>query len=132
VLWTLAQFPELDHLDPAARAQLLRRVPWWTYPLIVVRAVFGAGLLAGIAAGIVLQSFEPQVTAAALAAVAVTVAVWFYVLQLRRLRIELRKEVAERFRGQRPPFCFECGYDLRGLTMPSCPECGKPVVAGPA
>ena len=25
------------------------------------------------------------------------------------------------------PFCFVCGYDLRGLDLSRCPECGTPV-----
>ncbi len=33
------------------------------------------------------------------------------------------------FRPPQPPpagTCLECGYDLRGLTEPRCPECGTP------
>jgi len=31
-----------------------------------------------------------------------------------------------RRRGERPGWCVACGYDLRGLNEPRCPECGTP------
>jgi len=27
------------------------------------------------------------------------------------------------------PVCIECGYDLRGISVDKCPECGKPIPA---
>jgi hypothetical protein len=43
-------------------------------------------------------------------------------IALRRRRIErsLRQQLVER--GH--PACIACGYELRGLTEPRCPECG--------
>ena len=128
VLWTIGQFPELDHLDAGSRAEVLRRVPWWTYPLIVMRAILGAGLLAGVVGGIPVKSFDPRAAMVGSFAIGVIVAVPFYSFQLSRLRVELRKEIAKSFRGKQPPFCFGCGYDLRGANSTSCPECGQPVV----
>jgi hypothetical protein len=40
----------------------------------------------------------------------------------RRMRLHLRKELIKR--GHR--ICIQCGYDLRGLPEPRCPECGTP------
>jgi len=31
-------------------------------------------------------------------------------------------------RKTRPGYCRKCGYDLRGLSQPRCPECGKTFV----
>lgn len=50
-------------------------------------------------------------------------AAWFGVLILvRRLARHRRK----------PGFCGECGYDVRGLITPRCPECGAGITALPA
>ena len=38
-----------------------------------------------------------------------------------------------RFRPVYPPgHCAECGYNLRGLPQPRCPECGTPFTPAPA
>lgn len=39
-----------------------------------------------------------------------------------RIRWALRRELAQ----AGVPICIECGYDLRGLSRPRCPECGEP------
>jgi hypothetical protein len=70
-------------------------------------------------------SFSPF-TLTLLALVAASAAVYIYLAELNRLRTTMRAEIAKAFAGQRPPFCFACGYDLRACDAPRCPECGKP------
>jgi hypothetical protein len=131
MFWTIGQFPELDHLEPAQRATLLRRVPWWTYPQMAILAAVGAAGIAGAAAAIAYG-----VTGSERAAVAVFVvaegaaAVALYQVVLQRVRRAMRAEIAEGFLGRRPPFCFGCGYDLRAFTDDRCPECGRAILGG--
>ena len=44
------------------------------------------------------------------------------VLLLRRSRRQRYAELKEREKIERR--CARCGYDLRGLELPRCPECG--------
>ena len=126
--WTIGQFPELDHLAPDERAALLRRVPWWTYPVVIVRAAVGA-LVFGGSAVLALSVVRARTHVVFIAFVAVTAvaAVALYLQELNALRRAVRREVAEGFRGRRPPFCFGCGYDLRACRTSLCPECGRDV-----
>ena len=39
-------------------------------------------------------------------------------------RRSLRKFLRRRLTERGIPICLKCGYDLRGLTEPRCPECG--------
>ena len=124
MIFTLGQFPELDHLDPDQRAQVLGRVPWWTYPVLVGRSV-----VIGLVAMILLVApwagdiFGRAANTICLAAI-IAVGVGAYFAQLRRLRGVVRRSIAAHFRRRRPPFCFACGYDLHAFTGPRCPECG--------
>jgi hypothetical protein len=43
VPWTIGQFPELNHLDARQRAELVRRLPWWTYSMIICEALVAGG-----------------------------------------------------------------------------------------
>jgi hypothetical protein len=128
--WSIGQFPELEYLEPGERAAVLGGVPWWTYPVIVGRAVLGALVLGGLVVGMILRRVGPGVRWAAYAVVVCGVAVGLYFLQLRRVRRLMRREIAVAFRGERPPFCFGCGYDLRGSGAGRCPECGRAIVRG--
>jgi hypothetical protein len=58
------------------------------------------------------------------------VAVWWYLGELKGIRGRLRMEVAMGFGDERLPFCFSCGYDLRGSGEGRCPECGGDVTGG--
>jgi hypothetical protein len=130
--WKISQFPELDHLDPHQRATLLAQLPWWTYPVLLLRAGMAAGF-AGIAVGgIVAQSvfqlfsgLTLALTALLSTAAAAGAGIVVYLGELNRLRTTMRAEIAKGFAGCRPPFCFACGYDLRTCGAPRCPECGK-------
>jgi hypothetical protein len=124
MLWSIGQFPELDHLDPRERTRLLRRVPWWTYPMIVLLSVIVGALAGVVTAFIVADSWGRPAGAATFAVMAAVVAALIYYRLLCRLRFEMRKEIAAGFLGRRPPFCLACGYDLRASCEDRCPECG--------
>jgi predicted Zn-ribbon and HTH transcriptional regulator len=59
---------------------------------------------------------------AAVVVVASSVALYLY--RLKRIRADMRRTLADAFLGERPPFCFNCGYDLRASDATRCPECG--------
>src|SRR5205085_7611709 len=119
------QFPELDHLDPGERAELLRRVPWWTYPQIILLALVGAAGPSGVVAVIAYGAAGASVAVAAFAVTAVPTAVAAYLLVLRRVRGAMRKEFAAGFLGRGPPFCFGCGFDWRAFVDVRCRVCGR-------
>jgi hypothetical protein len=128
--WLISRFPELEHLEPEQRAQLLKGLPWWTYPQLIGRAVLGALLIAGVLGGALWSSVDRQAAFILGSIVAVVFGVWFYHQQLSVLRSFVRLEIAKAYSGERPPFCFKCGYDLRGSNEAACPECGKAVERG--
>ena len=125
MIWTIGQFPELDHLQPAERAALLARVPKWTYPLLVAGSLVQGLLLGGLAFAYTFwmaRSYPPSAVAGGLVAVAASLGL--YRRHLGRVRTEMRRTLADAFIGERPPFCFQCGYDLRASDAERCPECG--------
>lgn len=125
--WTIGSFPELEHLAPHERAQVMQRVPWWIYLAIVGRYIIPAALIGAIVAVGIFQ----EVHAAGWPAFLVTMIgalILGYAYELRRLRRSLQRTIIEAFRGQRLPFCIACGYDLRAATSGTCPECGAGVM----
>ena len=129
--WTIGQFPELDHLDPAQRAAVLRGVPWWTYPLMALRALVVGGVAAGVVAAVLIETAGAAVAASTFIVLGVGLTLGAYLTQLNTIRRTLRSEIAASFAGRRPPFCLHCGYDLRVTSADRCPECGRPVVVPP-
>jgi hypothetical protein len=129
--WHISQFPELDHLEPDQRAHVLRQVPWWTYPIVIARAVIPS-LVVGAIAGVWMADTLRWYAAALVLPIAVALAAGLYGYQLARVRSIMRRVIADGFRGERMPFCFKCGYDLRGLASIRCPECGSDVHDAPA
>lgn len=129
--WLISQFPELDHLEPAQRAHLLGQVPCWIYPRIAGRAAIGGLLVAGITVYIVETALRAPLSELATLVlyvlIAITAGAGLYHRQLKTVRRIMRHEIALGFQGQRPPFCFACGYDLRGSTAVTCTECGKAI-----
>lgn len=128
--WLISQFPELEHLERRQRAQVLAHVPWWTYPVMVARAVLPALFLGAITAGLLAAGFGSDAAAFGAVPVAGAVAMFFYRYQLARLRTAMRQTILEALRGERLPFCFKCGYNLRDSIADRCPECGSPVLGG--
>jgi len=129
--WLISRFPELQHLEPSQRAQLLGQLPWWTYPQIVIRSLLVALCIVGLIGGFILQGLDWDKRLILSGIIELVFAVIFYRQQLKVFRSFVRLEIAKAFEGQRPPFCFGCGYDLRGSTQSACPECGKPIEPGP-
>jgi hypothetical protein len=127
--WTISRFPELDHLSPAQRSALMAAVPRWTYRVIVWRGVFCGVIVFGAVFGSTrdVLSSDVAVIAGLVAMVATVVALYW--LQMKRVRRLMRAEIAAMLKGERPPFCFGCGYDLRGSGEGRCPECGLDVRA---
>ena len=50
---------------------------------------------------------------------------WHIRVQRERLRYCVKLQCLEE--GVRPLLCFNCGYYLRGIDSPRCPECGEPL-----
>ena len=130
MFFLISQFPELNHLEPAERTTVLRKVPWWTYPAIV----FGSILLALISSMLVVVILEhwlrPSEAEPLLlfGILVIAFAVLWYALAIRSIRADVRRFIAQAYAGQKPPFCFKCGYDLRSAREECCPECGQAVL----
>jgi hypothetical protein len=119
------KFLELDHLEPADRRMVLARVPWWAHPLMIFISLIPAIPVAAILAWPVGLATGSDVAVAIVFLTALVAGMLVtYQIQLRRLRHQMRLTVAKAFAGQRPPFCFRCGYDLRSSVSSKCPECG--------
>ena len=125
-----SQFPELDHLEPTERTAVLRKIPWWTYPAILFRSILRA-LVGSMLVTVALTTFlrlSGTELWLVLGFLTITFAVMWYALAIRRIRADVRRFVAQAYAGQKPPFCFNCGYDLRSSRGDCCPECGRAVM----
>lgn len=127
--WTIGAFPEFDHLEPPQRAALLRGLPWWTYPGILLASVIPAALLALVASVLIGRGLPSGGRPALFLLATVLLGLCFYQYELRRLRGLIRKEVGKLCRDTKPPFCLTCGYDLRESAGSRCPECGAATIA---
>ncbi len=138
--------PELRHLSPAVRKGLdrhslhLRRrdIRFYFYAMafaelaLVAATMFAIYLL--VPAGVRLwfdertnlEFFGMILAAAVVGGVIGGPLVGMMVRPFRR-RI-LHRYVREYWNAGRPPICYACGYDLRGSSGPTCPECGEKVV----
>lgn len=74
-----------------------------------IRAVIEGGLLGAVAGEIPIASTYPRIC-------------------VEDADVDAARRVIadSRFDGRPPSHCRECGYDLRGLSEPRCPECGSP------
>lgn len=126
--WTFMSMPELASMEPPARRRYIRshagRCPEFS---VLANAAFLAmiagGVIVSIIAGVVSLS-SPTLTLLLIGCIFVTVPV-LYQFTLLRVRAALRYTVMKAYRGERVPFCFNCGYDLRGVDSEHCPECGS-------
>ena len=48
---------------------------------------------------------------------------FFWIIYLA-FAVEGLNETAKRLRVDNEPYCRICGYNVRGLSRPQCPECG--------
>ena len=126
--WTFGSLPELGHLAPKERREVLRRAratPVWIG--MIVRAALW-GLLLGGATGALLQtSGASETMSIACSSVAVViVSVVEFQVQFLSQRGAMRREIMQSLRGQRLPVCLKCGYNQSGNATDRCPECGAP------
>lgn len=130
----LRRFPELALFDgPEERSNAWRAaielprqaVIAWAFLLCPLLGI-GGGLLSAVIGGYVrLQSWGWIWDDVKSLPVVIPIVLSIpFVLWIRREHIEqsLREQLIRR--GH--PICTECGYDLKGLTDPRCPECGTP------
>jgi hypothetical protein len=126
-----SSYPELDRFDSREEAQrvlrtwqksMMRKPQFWltllgyaaTVPIVLVLLLhtlerwidIPASVYGGLAGGVVGGSTMVMVR-------------WLWRGRCRRF---LRQELVARG----VPVCLKCGYDLRGLSGPRCPECGRP------
>src|SRR6185295_13208104 len=111
MIWLPRQFPELAHLDTDQRAAVLRRIPIWTIPMMIIRAGVGGFIWAclAFAGGAMFYSQVTGTFAMDRSAEDMVVLTAFFVLagggilsylrQLKHIRAEMRAEIAEGFRG---------------------------------
>ncbi|HZK80741.1 MAG TPA: hypothetical protein VFC46_06725 [Humisphaera sp.] len=134
MFWSIGQFPELDHLDAVERTAVLNRIPWSYYPRVIFQSIRWGLLclvLGSFFSGAVIfpiSSWLGEAGFFASSALAIFVTVNSYLQELKNVRRVIRTEVLKAFEGQRPPFCFSCGYDIRALPGDICPECGQHIV----
>ncbi|MHC4990328.1 MAG: hypothetical protein ACYTGC_05045 [Planctomycetota bacterium] len=133
--WSLSSIPELQHLPVRARRELLRRaVPMRTRVIMVVNPLLRgmiAQLIVVLLIAVTLGANRQEILVVAGLATIILVSLVSYLLQVRRIRGHIRREIIEQLAGERPPFCFGCGFDLRGTDAEQCPECGAPTVLPP-
>ncbi len=124
-------YPELALFESDAEARaavegfqghLLRTRRFWLYALLGVLLCCGMGplILFGLRSQLTLpRALEVLIIGGSAAAVAMMAMnrVWHRPMQTYVRRQLLDRGVA---------VCLNCGYDLRGLTEPRCPECATP------
>jgi hypothetical protein len=130
--WRLSSLPELGHLTPDQRRRLIRRHVgrWWPRMLArslalgfigAVLLVFMLGMVGALADAtgpLFVGGFCTLCTAAS---------VFLYQIQMRAIRVDLHRFLKRAFHDGGLPVCLCCGYDLRGIERPTCPECGASV-----
>jgi hypothetical protein len=125
--WTFSSLPELGHLSPQQRKDLIRKT---RATGVWIRLIAKASLWSFIASGllsVILQSRGvSNLTLAACHVVAFAmVFVTAFQFQFIRQRSQLRLELMESVKGQRLPACLACGYDQSANITDRCPECGR-------
>jgi hypothetical protein len=93
---------------------------------MALRAVVVASLGSGVILGLLLLNLH-DVEGVAIVGWLISFPILLvgdYLYQMTRTRRVMRRAIAEALNGERPPFCFACGYNLQGCTGEKCPECG--------
>ncbi len=117
--------PELDLFPPQERGRALKRASnSWQHTLSLVPIqlliIFAAERLVQILRTTL--PLPPWVAYVLVALMMVGLVTWAVSLTTGRIRRELRQQLIDAGFA----ICGPCGYDLRGLTEPRCPECGAP------
>ena len=125
------RYPELEHFaarEDADRAvhdwkKRLMRSPRFWLGLVLYTAVVGGivmAILISIRRRVLLPSSMFVGIVAGVTGVSGSIAInWFW-------RHRLRRYLREQLVARGIPVCVKCGYDLRGQSVPRCPECGTP------
>jgi uncharacterized paraquat-inducible protein A len=125
------QHPELEHFASRVDARkavhewkkrLIRMPRFWFGVLLYTCAVGGA--VAAITFWLGRRVHIPPIMWAGLVGgitgVSGFVAInWFW-------RHHLQRHLRQQLVARGIPVCLKCGYDLRGQSVPRCPECGTP------
>ena len=128
MIWSIRQFPELEHLSDEQRELLLKRVPFGFTIRVLIKSTVMGTIVIGLVRSLFASIFSPAFSAYMFLIVPV-LAIWIYLNLLRDTRRQLRTEVARAFAGERLPFCLNCGYDFQGLHSDKCPECGSAAIS---
>jgi predicted RNA-binding Zn-ribbon protein involved in translation (DUF1610 family) len=126
--WRIQSFPELEHLPPEAREQMVQRSMGWANSLrLLLWVAFIAGLWTLIIGGLAGLLFLPRrgLPPWWYLGLWAFFAVASYQYRLIRIRGQLIMFLEKTARHKPLPMCLRCGYDLKGLTASRCPECGQ-------
>src|SRR5437870_5048843 len=110
MIWHPRQFPELDCLEPDQRAAVLRRMPLWTVPILILQGAIRAFiltimLLAGASAlfiprvgGFNFIAEVSDIVAGAFLVLFSAITTVLYLRQLKHIQVSMRAEIAKGFR----------------------------------
>ena len=123
--WRIGSLPELAHLSPRRRRQLLRRnLSVWAYVAVASRCVV-LGIVAAPLAGLTVAGTSTTLARMMMLPAFLLVVLLTYQRWVRRTRSDLQAYLREAHAGASLPVCLECGYDLEGIEADRCPECGE-------
>lgn len=121
----LRLYPELDYFSPGTQRTVLRQI-WGVYtapslPLWIVGLGSGLGFVlirATLRPWMALPRWSAIVVVSLLVLIGTQVLRWYHLQPTRR---RLREQLVR----SGVPICIQCGYLLKGLSEPRCPECGR-------
>ncbi len=117
--------PELDLFPPHESDRAFRRAAWNWQTNLSITAMGIVGFVIGLCVPPILHSMFPLhhlILALIRHSSLFGFIFWGMWLSRTRIRRKLRQELI----SIGVLICGPCGYDLRGLTEPRCPECGAP------
>jgi hypothetical protein len=118
--WSIASFPELQHLEETDRRKILTnsgsrriliRMVWLSITVGAILSVISMQIMGLLTWPILLAAFLFWAPAV-------------YQFQIILVRGQLRLYLERAARRQKLPLCLNCGYNIEGLQSERCPECG--------